>query len=327
MKKIFNLCLVFLGVTGLTSCLDEDPFFDPEAVENVIEFYSAGNVASPATAPYPLFINSFEIVPEVDFPIVVGYSGADVAPEDITVTIGIANESVLEEYNESEGTHYELLPASVYTLPSTTVTIPKGERRATYIVKLKTNQFDLTKNFALPLTITNASTGIVSGNFNTAVFSVGAKNRYDGLYEVEGTMIDRTNAAFKGYYPKTIALVTQDLNSNSYYDYDQENVGHIFDTGAGLSVYGTFTAVFHFDDSNTTDLVDPVASVTNAAGQPVATGTMRAGMIEPTGVNKFTFAADGTPLTMEVTYTMTQTAAMVPRTTWTETYTYIGPRP
>jgi len=317
MKRILNLFILLLAVSGISSCVQEDPFFDPEDSENVIEFLSAGNVQSPATAPYPLFINSYAAADEVEMPIVVSYSGADVAPTDITVTIGAGTQSVLDVYNEAQETEYELLPANLYTLPAT-VTIPRGERRATYIVKLKTNQFDFTKSYALPLTITETSSGIISGNFSTAVFAVGAKNKYDGLYEVTGTMVDRINPAFVGEYPLTVELRTVTLTTNSYYDHDNDLAGHLFDTGAGLSYFGSFAPIFHFDANNN------IVNVTNVFGNPAPGATARAGKLETTGINKVTFKADGTPDKMEVTYTMVQAGA--DRTTWTETWTYIGPR-
>ncbi|MFC6996102.1 DUF1735 domain-containing protein [Rufibacter roseus] len=184
MKKIFNLFLVALGVTGLTSCLDEEPFFNPEEVQNVIEFYSSNNLApaSTATAVYPMFRNSVEIAPEVDLPIVIKYAGPNVAPEDITVTVAIADAGIIEEYNEDQDEHFVLLPSEWYSMPTTTVTIPKGQREATLTIKVRSDMFDYDNSYALPLTITSASQGIISGNFNTAVFAIGPKNKYHGLY-------------------------------------------------------------------------------------------------------------------------------------------------
>ncbi len=271
-----------------------------------------------------MYVNSFEIKPEVDFPVVISYSGAEVASTDITVNLTV-DPAALDRYNawdnetndpDDEALDFEVLPANFYSMPTTTVTIPKGERRVTLNIKLKTDQFDLTKKYALPLTISATNHGIISGNHQTAIYSVGAKNKYDGVYAVTGTMVDATNAAFVGYYPKEVELITVDANTVEYNDSGEHLAGHIFDTGAGASYYGSFLAQFNFDAQ------DNVESVVNAYGQG-AGANLRAGKVG-VGVNKMTFKADGTPDKLEVTYIMVQRGA--DRTTWTETYKYLGPR-
>jgi len=195
MKKIINLFVLLLIIAGISSCVEEDPFFDPDDVENVIEFKSAGNIqTNVTTAPYALFINSYpQLSPESDMDIVVSYSGADVASTDITVYIGVGTSEMLEAFNEVRETNYEIIPSSMYTLPAS-VTIPQGQRTATYTVKVKPNQFDLTKSYALPLTITSASSGIVSGNFGSAIFAVSAKNQWDGIYTSVAGNVQRYSA-------------------------------------------------------------------------------------------------------------------------------------
>jgi len=208
MKKIINLFVLLLIISGISSCVEEDPFFDPEDVENVIEFKSAGNVQSGIAAPYPLFFNSYEEADASNMEIVVSYSGADVAPTDITVNIGLGTQAMLDAYNESEETEYELMPAELYTLPAS-VTIPRGERTATYTVTIKTNQLDFTKSFAIPLSITSASSGIVSGNFSSAIFGVGVKNVMDGVYNYKTS----ATTALVPNADKTVSLVTTGANT------------------------------------------------------------------------------------------------------------------
>jgi hypothetical protein len=327
MKRFQNIFVLVFAAIGLTSCLDEQEIFDPKASPNVIEFASNTPIKSPLSAVHPLYVNSFEIKPEgAELPVVISYSGGDVAPTDIEVTITL-DEAALARYNDWNNkvndpgdteADFTMLPANLYNLPTTTVTIPKGERTATVNIKMFTEQFDLTQKYALPLTITKASSGILSGNHATAIFSVGAKNKYDGLYSVTGTMVDANNAAFTGYYPKEISLVTIDGNTVEYYDEGFHLNGHIFSTGTSLSYYGSFLAQFNFDAQ------DNVESVVNAYGQ-TAGGNQRGGILITPAVNKMTFEADGTPKTLEVKYAMTQFGNV--RTTWTETYTYVGPRP
>jgi len=319
MKKIINLFVLLLIISGISSCVEEDPFFDPDDVENVIEFKSAGNVQSPIGAPYPLFINAYDIAPEQSMDIVVSYSGADVAPTNITVNIGLGTQAMLDAYNEAEETEYIMLPANLYTLP-TSITIPQGERTVTYSVKLATNQFDVTENYALPLTITSASSGIISGNFGSAIFAVSAKNQWDGNYTVEATapMVDLTSSTLSGYYPLDADLVTTGGNSVKMftYTYLEGYEGHPIKSGTASSYYGNFAPVFTMDDAGN------VTSVTNYYGQGTNT-SLRAARLNPDGVNKFTINSDGSKV-LEVSYIMVQGG--VDRTFFHEKWTYTGER-
>lgn len=186
MKKIYKLFLVVLSLTGLTSCLDEDPVFDGMNAPNVIEIQYAGtgSNSAPLTAPFAVYLNSLPIdeAKPVELPVYINYAGAGVAPEDITVNLAL-DPAALTKYNSSVGSSYELLPESVYEIPSFTVTIPKGERRAILPINVRTNQINLTKQYALGLTITGASSGTVSANFKTAILRIGAKNEYEGTYK------------------------------------------------------------------------------------------------------------------------------------------------
>lgn len=314
MKRYINkLVLLVVATFSLTSCLDEDPLFDPDQVENVVEFFDIGLIAAPGSV-YPLYVTSFTAADEVELKIILSYSGAHDNNQDINVKFRV-NESALEEYNESEGTEYEVLPSDLYSIDGMEVTIPKGQRQVEKTIKLFTNNFDFSKNYAIPLTITESSFGIISGNFNTAIYAVGAKNKYDGLYEVTGEFVDRNNAAFFGYYPYEVELRTITANSVGRWDLALGGFGYVFNTGGGLSYYGSYSANFNMDDSG------KVISVTNYYGQPA--GNTRYAEIDPTGVNMFTVTS-GDEKKLEVSYFMYQNGQI--RCTFKETFTYIGER-
>lgn len=302
-----------LTMSTMYSCLNEDPLFDPDKSQNIVEFFDIGAIASPPGAVHPMYVNALS--PGQTFSIILSYSGAHENPSDLSINLELSQEA-LDRYNEEQGSNYEILPAELYSMSSMSAVIPAGESKVEITIAPDIENFDFAKSYALPLVISSASHGVISKNFGTAIFSIGGKNRYDGVYEVTGTMVDATTPGFTGVYPKVVELRTVDVNTVNYYDVDYALAGHIFNTGTGASYYGSFIAQFSFDDA------DNVESVINAAGQPAANG--RSGRLAD-GVNKFTFEADGvTPKTMEVTYIMVQAGA--DRTTWTETYTYIGPR-
>jgi hypothetical protein len=315
MKNILTKIGLFaVAMVTLTSCLDEDPLFDPDKVDNVVEFFDIGLIAAPGSV-YPLYVSSFTAADEVELKIIVSYSGAKDNNQNINVKFRI-NSDALDTYNESEGTDYEVLPANLYSIDAMEVTIPSGQRQVEKTIKLFTNNFDFTKNYAIPLTITESSFGTISGNFNTAIYSVGAKNRFDGIYEVTGDFVDQTRPEFVGLYPYNVELRT--ITGSTVGRWDSTwlgGYGYVFNTGGGLSYFGSFAAVFAFDDANN------VTAVTNYYGQPAA--NTRFAEIDPSGVNKYTtFSADGK--TLEVSYFMYQNNAI--RLVFKEKFVYVRER-
>lgn len=315
MKNILTKIGLFaVAMVTLTSCLDEDPLFDPDKVENVIEFFDIGLIASPGSV-YPLYVSSFTAAAEVELKVIVSYSGAQENTQNINVKFKL-DPAALEAYNDSEGTDYEVLPANLYSIDAMEVTIPSGQRQVEKTIKLFTNNFDFSKNYAIPLTITESSFGVISGNFETAIYAVGAKNKYDGVYQVTGEFSDLTRPEFSGLYPYNVELRT--ITATTVGRWDSEflgGYGYVFNTGGGLSYFGSYAAVFKFDDSNN------VTAVTNYYGQPAA--NTRYAEIDPTGVNKYTtFSEDGK--TLEVSYFMYQSGNK--RLVFKEKYEYVRER-
>ena len=307
----------------MVSCLDDDKQpLDPSGSSNVIEFLDPSVPSSPAGAIYPAWTTAFTVQPEATFEQVISYSGPNSNGENINLTLQV-DPIALAEFNaqmeELGSSTYELLPAENYTVP-TSVTIPAGSTKVTVPITVYPDKFDLSKNFALPLRIASASTGILSAHYSVAILATVVKNKYDGVYTIEtGSMVDVTNANFTGIYPKTVELHTVDGNTVNYYDQDYALAGHIFHTGTGASYYGGFLAQFSFDDSNT------VTSVVNAFGQGNNNREAKLNPTAPPAVMEF--EADGiTPKTMTVSYIMRQINTGVDRAFWTETYTYQGPR-
>lgn len=182
-KYIYKSIALFLVVTSLTSCLKDDSLvLNPAKGHNVIEFANPGQI-NVIGSVYPLYVQSYAVVPEVTKTITVSYSGPETeAPVDITVNIAIAPASVITAYNTNQSGTYELMPAASYTLSTNSVVIRKGTTKASFDIKFKPATFDLSKALVLPLQIASTSSGIISGNFNVILLNVGAKNRVDGVY-------------------------------------------------------------------------------------------------------------------------------------------------
>src|SRR5690606_2785183 len=83
-----------------------------------------------------------------------------------------------------EDEEFVLLDASKYSFPgagySETVTISKGEKRDSIMMTVKPDQFGFDANYALPLKISSASSGVVSGNFGHMIYAVIPNNQWAG---------------------------------------------------------------------------------------------------------------------------------------------------
>jgi hypothetical protein len=251
---------------------------------------------------------------------VVNYTGSNGAPEDITVTFKI-DPQILKAYNdqdEIEENDYTELPPHLYEIDSYNVVIPKGEKKAVFTIKVfppKYTEDDFFESYALGVKIESASSGVVSGNYGKGVFAVAIKNKYDGIYEVDGTFEDYVNPAFKGVYPQEVHLVT--LSGNivevQYQDFGYP-YNYAFDTGAGLSLFGSWSPVFKFDAAT-----DKAVEVTNNYGQG-AGSSKRSGQIDPDTDNYY----DPETKTLHITYYLLQSDTK--RSKFTEVYTYKGSR-
>jgi hypothetical protein len=330
MKKYIYITLSFIvAVSFLTSCLKDDSLvLDPEKGHNVIEFANPVQIEQTGT-PFALYGFSFEAVASFDLPITVSYSGPEAsAPEDITVKVRVGDASAITAYNTATGSTYEKLNAAGTDFTETDVIIKKGTSKGTFNVVVKPNSFDFSKTEVLPLTIVSASSGIISGNFGTILLRVSAKNKYDGLYEVTGTMVDVTapllthvNTALGADAPMQFQLVTVSATKVALYDdYVTGGYNSPISNGTAFSQYGSFSAIFEFDPAT-----NRVIAVTNRYGQPAA--NTRSARLDPTGENT-PWTADGS---FKVKYNMLQpsvvTAAPFVRTTWDETWKKLGPRP
>jgi len=325
--KIILFFLSFLSLT-LASCLKESVMnIDPENSVNIIEFANTGDNVAGSSSTYPRFTTDLGVVEAgktANFNINVSYAATEVAPEDITVNIAV-DTALLTTFNEQNGTDYSVPPSEIFTMPTSAV-IKKGERVAqVQVVVANNSSFDFNENYALPLSITSASTGTISGNFGKAVYSFAARNYLDGVYTMEETapMKDITSPSFTGWYPIDMQLITYTGNSVALYDGINyvDAYGHPFLSGESGSYYGSFSPVFYFDETG------KITSVTNYYGQESG-GSKRSAVLDPTGVNQATFNADGSIQSFEVSYIMTQSVAspMAPRTYFHEKFTYQGSR-
>lgn len=221
MNYSIKIAGLFLFGIAVTSCLKDEMTLDPDNSTNVVEFKNPSSFVSPSGSTYSLYSQSFDLADEADYPVTVSYSGANVAPEDITITLGVDTAAVTQ-YNTEQEEAFDAITPDLYTIPAS-VTIPKGQRTAQVVIKLKPSKFDFAKNYVLPIRIVSASTGVVSGNFGTILLGVKAKNIYDATYTATGYVYHPTSprAVAKDkplvtVSPTTVSVELGDLGGSGY---------------------------------------------------------------------------------------------------------------
>jgi len=176
--------------------------------------------------------------------------GTSDAPADIHVTLTV-DDSLLEAYNNANGTNFVDASSVATILNNGVVTIPKGSRIGYLQVTFNASNL-LAENYALPVKITSvAEPGYtISGNLNTGIVAIGPKNQYDGMYEL--TILTSGWGAYgindgppALTWPTNVGLVTSGPNSVVF----SSEVGSSQPAfaGGGITGFGATEPQFTFD--------------------------------------------------------------------------------
>jgi hypothetical protein len=246
-------------------------------------------------------------------------------PATITIT---NTQAFLDEYNDANGTSYEILPPASYTItPASgvtvsgdtwTITLAPGEHAREIAVTLNKPTMDLSLQYGFGFQITQTTSGVVSMAAGTQIVNPLIKNVYDGVYEVTGSMADAGSATLAGLFPMQYHLLT--TGATSVAGWDPEYWVDYFipiQSGPDVSGYGSFSPVFNFDNDGN------VISVVNIYGQPAGNGRYAA--LDPSGINK----RDPATGDIDVKFFMYQPASVPlpnPRVKFDWHMKYVGPR-
>ncbi|HET6722834.1 MAG TPA: DUF1735 domain-containing protein [Chitinophagaceae bacterium] len=244
-------------------------------------------------------------------------------------TVTITNtQAFLDDYNNDHGTAFELLPTSAYTITpesgvtvsgnTWTVNLAPGELARPISIVLDKSQMDLSKSYAFGLQITQTTVGSPSLGSGVIIVNPLVINKYDGIYEVTGSMVDAANATLTGLFPFEYHLITTGERSVAGFDpvYWEDYFIPIM-SGSDVSGYGAFSPIFTFDAN------DNVTAVTNIYGQPASNG--RYAQLDPSGINKWDPATGN----IDVKFFMFQPSVVSlpnPRVSFDWHMAYTGPR-
>jgi hypothetical protein len=168
---------------------------------------------------------------------------------------------------------FDLLPDSVFTLPSMEITVPKESKDGEFTFTVNSSKMSLNDNYLLPFFIESVSDPDVqiANNLRSVLLYVQVKNAFDGKYKVK---IGQSGwLAFMIYdgppldYPGTISLATSGANSAALInDFANSALcpGLSDATPPGATAFGAATPVFNFSaDGKLTSVSNPGADSRN----------------------------------------------------------------
>ncbi|MFM1914244.1 MAG: hypothetical protein RIR51_2097 [Bacteroidota bacterium] len=326
------LALSFATLFMVSSCIKDDTAVLGDEGNTIIKISESGTKA--------LFFSPFLEVKKVDLVDVRRDANSSANLQSVISVVLEDAPDLVDQYNADNGTDFEYLPSDIYTLVADggvsyingkyTLNFGAGDFAKNISINLDGSKWDLSKKFAIGFRLTDNGAATLSAEKTEVVVTISIKNKYDGLYEVTGTMVDVAAPSLthvndylvaNGYGNWTAELRTVSATECIVFDPIVWSGFYIPITsgGTGLSGYGSFIPIIEFDPNT-----DAIVSVTNGYGQP--SGNTRAGRLDPSGVNQY----DASTKSFKIIYNMTQTSVISTpphvRTTWDETWTYVGSR-
>lgn len=304
---------------SITSCIKDDV---TEAGD-----IGAGStfIKIPEARENPLFFSVFSNVKPVDL-FSIRKDANSKSELNTATTVKLTRvDALIDEYNDENGTSFEYLPDSLYTTNISSsggvfdMSLAPGEFAKDFTIQLNGAKWDISHTYALAVVLSDIGGKKASAGLDTVITFISVKNKYDGVYDVAGDMVDVANSALTTATPFEYQLRTAGPTKNVGWspDYGDYYVP-ILNAGAG-SVYGSFCPIFEFDPAT-----DKVVAVTNYYGQPA--GNSRSAELDPSGVNQY----DPATKTLKVKFFMKQpsviTVAPNIRVTFDWELTYKGER-
>jgi hypothetical protein len=317
MKKFLKLNIyaatLLMIMFSATSCLkDDEHLWDFSDNSPLVEIPEAPSVSG-------FIVRAIDMVDVIDINIPVNIAAPNPLGEDVTVTFELDKENLelrnVKEQKENTGMLYEMFPEALFTVDSWTVKIPAGKNLVNFPIHVKSSLVDLSKNYLLPIKIKSVTPNItIASNFSRILLQIIVKNKWDGVYEVTGSMTDPT-PDYVGSYPKTIHLITTGPKSCAYFDVNLNGgtFGYKFDAAGSGSYFGNWAPAFNFNDDGT------IASMSNYLNDPAPRSRRFA--LDNTAANKV-----NTDKSIDVAYHMVYNASST-RAFVIEHFTYVGPRP
>lgn len=239
------------------------------------------------------------------------------APATINLQL---DKGLIDEYNAAHNETFEELPSNLYEIDPLNVSLGSGEFAKTLQIKVDPTNLDLSKKYAIGVSVADGGGYQVRSGLGSALFRLIIKNQYDGKYTATGTMVDFSNAALTGLYPLTFDLVTNGANEVIVYERDRGIPAHSILSSGSTSYYGSFGLILNFDPA--TGKITQIRNYYGTAPDYVS-GNGRSAELDPSGENTFDLASK----TIKIKYWLNQPSVITPhRVEFDETWVYAGAR-
>lgn len=258
----------------------------------------------------------------------------------------LAEPDSVEAYNDAHGTDYEPLPDSLFSVGGKGISrdgevysIPLDAKAIgnELTILLNGGKWDVTHKYAMYFKISDPAGLPVAEDASNIFVSIEAKNKWDGVYAVEGSQVDVINGALGNvnlylsfdntyadppmqYELRTLSPTKCICYDNYFYGGEYKPISSKNADGTfTYSSYGSFCPIFEFDPAT-----DKIIGVTNSYGQPAA--NTRSAQLDPSGENQY----DAASKSINVKYFMIQPSSVPTppnvRVSFNEKWTYLGPR-
>jgi hypothetical protein len=220
MKKILPCAL--LAVMALSSCLKDKDFDahkfgikDPEGSPVGVGFPQSANRINTTSVENSDAAQTFQVA-------LVNLLSDIPADRDIHVVLEL-NTQLITQYNAANDPDVLELPNGSYSIPSTTVVIPRGERTGTLTLQIPNakNQLDITRGYALGFRIKEVEEPgvVVADNQRNILVGIAIKNQYDGIYSLRGYTLRAGDPAKTGNFTGAqMSLITTGAAGVSFAD-------------------------------------------------------------------------------------------------------------
>jgi len=197
MKNIMRLSkftFLFLALASIVGCVKKDDFYKKNTNETsrkqTVQIMDASDIIAFAR-DVKTTNDTFVLIDVRRYP-----SSPAELNQPLTVKL-TKNPGLIDAYNSANGTSYTELPANAYTLLSdiNTLTFQPGEAVKEIKISIDQTKLDFSQQYALAFSIADpGSNAIAITSLKDAIYDIGVKNKYDGVYSVvSGTVTRYTN--------------------------------------------------------------------------------------------------------------------------------------
>lgn len=216
--RLSNSSLLFALITIVfVSCVKKDDYNKEDGDDynrkQTVLIVGAGSIETFARDVVPT-IDQFALIDLRRYP-----NNEAELNQPLTVKL-VVNPALVDDYNTANGTNYVSMTANSYTFLSdiSNITFAAGEAIKVIEIKVDKSFLDLSQQYALGVSISDAGTNaVISGGQKDALYNIGVKNMYDGKYTLDGAFYHPTQSPGYDAFTVDVEMHTSGPNSVKLY--------------------------------------------------------------------------------------------------------------